>query len=184
MRNLSIIVLFLFVVSGKLVSAQDIYLVDEGSVKFTSDAPLELIEASTDDMQGALKTLDRTFVFRVPMKTFRGFNSDLQRTHFNTNYLETGKFPYTTFDGKVIEDVDFYTPGTYNVRGKGVFTCHGVEQERIIKCKLVVKPGQVSVTSYFTVLLDDHDIKIPSVVNQKIAEEIEVTIEIELKKQQ
>lgn len=160
--------------------AQNVYSVNNGSVKFSSDAPLELIEAENNSMQGALKISDRSFLFRSPMKSFDGFNSSLQKTHFNTNYLETSKFPYTQYEGKIIEDVDFSTPGTYMVRGKGRFVCHGVEQERIIKCKLIVGANSIKITSEFTVLLDDHDIKIPSVMNNKIAEEITVNLDLEL----
>lgn len=161
---------------------QSFYQVSSSYVAFTSDAPLELIEAECTELQGILKPDERTFAFRAPMAKFEGFNSALQKTHFNANYLETAKYAYTKFEGKIIEEVDFDTPGTYSVRGKGRFTCHGVVQERIIKCKLIVKPDGCSVKSEFTVLLDDHNIKIPSVVNQRIAEEIVVELELDLNK--
>ncbi len=177
-------VIFIFCMSiflhTGLLQAQDLYKVTQASVKFTSDAPLEMIQAESDKAEGIIKSLDKSFVFRVPMKTFEGFNSSLQKNHFNTNYLETNKYPYTIFEGKIIEDISFYSPGTYNVRGKGKFICHGVEQERIIKCKLIVKPDKLTVESNFSVFLEDHDIEIPTVVYQKIAEEIMVDIKIEL----
>ncbi|MGD9995149.1 MAG: YceI family protein [Salinivirgaceae bacterium] len=162
------------------VQAQEVFLVKKSLVKFTSDAPLEMIEAQSTKMEGAIKTDDRSFVFRSPMNTFDGFNSALQKTHFNTNYLETARHPYTIFEGKIIEEIDFSKPGAYMVRGKGVFTCHGIEQERIIKCKLLISEKSIQITSDFTVLLDDHNIKIPSVVNQKIAEEIVISLNLEL----
>lgn len=181
LRLIMIIVLATFATS---INAQGIYLVTKGMVKFSSAAPLELIEAENSTMQGALKIADRSFAFRAPMKNFEGFNSSLQKTHFNTNYLETSKYPNTQFEGKIIEDIDFSTPGVYTVRGKGKFTCHGIVQERIIKCKVEVKPTTIKIKAEFSVLLDDHDIKIPSVMNQKIAEEITVTLELELKEKQ
>jgi len=160
--------------------SQGIFMVSKSLVEFTSDAPLELIQAKSVELQGALKESDRSFVFRIPMKSFQGFNSSLQQTHFNENYIESGKYPNTIFEGKIIEEISFNEPVTYSVRGKGKFTCHGISQERIIKCKLVISPNQIKITSDFTVLLDDHDIKIPSVVNQKIAEEIEVHMDVEM----
>lgn len=180
--KLKYILLLLAVFYVSIGAAQTLYTVKNSFVKFTSDAPLELIEAECRTLQGVLKTDDRTFAFKSPMAKYEGFNSALQKTHFNANYLETSKYPFTILEGKIIEEVDFDTPGTYTVRGKGRFTCHGVEQERIIKCKLQVKANSIKVTSEFTVLLDDHNIKIPSVVNQRIAEEIVVIIEIELQK--
>jgi hypothetical protein len=179
------IIIFIFcTIFISVLNGQEVYTASKSSIKFTSDAPLELIEAESSQLQGALKTSDRSFVFRAPMNTFEGFNSDLQRTHFNTNYLETSKFPYTQFEGKIIEEIDFNKPGTYEVRGKGKFTCHGVEQERLIKCKLVISQSGIKISSNYTVMLDDHNIKIPSVVNQKIAEEIIVILSVEMKKKQ
>jgi hypothetical protein len=174
---------FVFVVSVFLftnIFAQDLYVVSKGSADFTSDAPLELIEASSEQVTGLLKITDRSFAFRVAMKSFNGFNSSLQQTHFNENYMESAKYPHTIFEGKIIEELDFNKPGIYHVRGKGSFTSHGIKQERIIKCKLNVTPGNIKVSSEFTVLLDDHNIKIPTVVSQKIAEEILVIVNIEL----
>jgi len=175
-----IISIVFFILISWSLNAQDLYVVTKGDVDFTSDAPLELIKAASNELTGLLKISDRSFAFRVPMRSFEGFNSALQKTHFNENYLESAKYPYTTFEGKIIEEIDFTKPGTYHIRGKGSFTCHGIKQERIIKCTLTVKSGKILVSSEFTVLLDDHNIKIPSVVSQKIAEEIVVNINLEL----
>lgn len=178
MKNLAVLILFALTI--KYSSGQELYIVTKGDVDFTSDAPLELIQAESDQLAGVLKISDGSFVFRVPMKTFEGFNSSLQQTHFNENYIESAKYPHTIFEGKIIEEIDFNSPGTHNVRSKGSFTCHGVKQQRIIRCKITIAQNKISVKSDFTVLLEDHNIKIPSVVSQKIAEEIVVHIDIEL----
>ena len=151
-----------------------IYKVSKSSIKFKSDAPLELIQANSTKVTGLLNTSTRSFAFSVPMESFEGFNSALQRTHFNENYIESAKFPNATFEGKIIEDIDFTQQGKYDVRGKGKFTIHGVEQVRIIKTTINVLSDKIEINSTFTVLLVDHEIKIPTVVNQKIAKEISV----------
>jgi hypothetical protein len=153
---------------------QDVFKVSQGKVKFVSDAPLELIQAETSTITGLLRISDRSFAFVIPMKTFEGFNSSLQKTHFNENYIESNKYPNATFEGKIIEDIDFSQPGTYNIRGKGKFQVHGVEQERIIRCQLIVAKDRITINSKFTVMLADHNIKIPSVVAQKITEEVAI----------
>ena len=157
-----------------------LYIANSSKVSFTSDAPLEMIKATSTSMVGAVKSADRSFAFSVQVKSFEGFNSSLQRTHFNENYLESDKYPKITFEGKIIEDINLGKDGTYNIRGKGKFTIHGVTQERIIPCKLKVENGKLTISSNFTVFLVDHNIKIPAVVNQKIAEEISTTINVEL----
>lgn len=163
------------------MQAQQIFIGSSGTIAFTSDAPLELIEASSNQLAGAINLSDRSFLFNIPMSSFEGFNSKLQQTHFNENYLETHKFQKASFEGKIIEEFDFTKPGTYDVRGKGIFSVHGVEENRIIRCKMIVNPNGIEISSSFTVMLEDHNIDIPSVVNQKIAEEIEVNININLK---
>lgn len=169
-------------VAMPLVAEGQIYLTFDGSVKFRSDAPLELITAASDQLRGALDTEKRTFAFSVEMNTFEGFNSPLQREHFNENYLESSKYPKATFTGKIIEDLDLTQPGTYEVRAKGNLSIHGISRERIIKSQVKVDQNGLHIQSYFTVLLEEHDINIPKIVYQKIAEEIEVWITASLKR--
>ncbi|RMG76309.1 MAG: YceI family protein [Bacteroidetes bacterium] len=156
--------------------AQSVFFIEKGTVYFKSDAPLELIEATSKELKGAIDAQKRTFAFTVEMATFEGFNSPLQREHFNENYLESHLYPQASFLGKIIENVDLTKDGTYTVRAKGQLSIHGITQERIIKSTVVVKKGKLRVESDFTVFLKEHDIAIPKIVYQKIAEEIKVRI--------
>jgi hypothetical protein len=156
--------------------ATTLYRIQEGRIHFKSDAPLELIEASSTKLKGLIKTDDQTFAFSVANQSFEGFNSALQREHFNENYMESARYPNCTFSGKIIEPVDFSKDGTHTVRAKGKLSVHGVDVERIIKSTLTIKGNIISVQSGFTVPLQEHNITIPKVVYQKIAEEINVTI--------
>ncbi|WP_246141733.1 YceI family protein [Phaeodactylibacter luteus] len=153
------------------------YLLNEGEAYFRSDAPLELIEARSKALRGVIDPEARAFAFSVPMSSFEGFNSPLQREHFNENYLESDVYPVATFSGRIIEEVDFSVPGDYVVRAKGKLNIHGIEQERIIKSELKVDGSGVHLKSDFTVLLEEHGISIPKIVYQKIAEEIAVRVE-------
>jgi len=161
---------------------RNIFSTDNGNVSFRSDAPLELIDASSDKLRAVIDPDKRTFAFRVVIRTFKGFNGELQREHFNENYMEIDKFPEATFTGKIIEQVDLTKDGVYSVRAKGALRMHGVEQERIIKSLVTVKSGIIQVHSVFNVLLVDHDIKIPKVVHEKIASEIFVDVNADFKK--
>jgi len=177
-----ICVLFLVVVLFSFVNpVNKIYSCNNGEVSFVSDAPLEVIKASSKEMKGAIDATNRTFIFTVDANSFHGFNSGLQREHFNENYLETTRYPKATFQGKFIEDIDFNANGTYEIRAKGTLDLHGIKQERILKGAITIRGDEVSIHSQFTVLLEDHDIKIPRVVYQKISPEIAVTIHADLK---
>lgn len=159
---------------------QGVFRCENGKLSFKSDAPLEVIQAKSNKLRGAIDTAKQTFAWSVDIKTFEGFNSPLQREHFNENYMESKKYPKASFTGKIIENIDFKKNGTYSVRAKGQLTIHGVEQERIIKSQLEVDGNKLRVQSSFSVLLADHNITIPKVVYQKIAEEIAVTVNAEL----
>ena len=156
-------------------------ITDNGKVEFSSDAPLELIKAKSDKLKGAIDKTANTFAFAVDMSSFKGFNGDLQREHFHENYIETEKYPKASFSGKFIEQVDFSVNGTYSIRAKGIFVIHGVQKERIIKGTLTVNNGSITIDASFTVKLEDHNIKVPRIVYEKIAEEIKVDINIQFK---
>ena len=157
-----------------------LYAVNSGNITFRSDAPLELIKASSNDLKGIFNAEKKQFAFTLNVNTFKGFNSSLQQEHFNENYLESNKYPRASFEGKIIEDVDLKKTGYYNIRAKGNLTVHGVTQERIIKCELNIKNNIVSVKSNFTILLADHNITIPKVVHEKLASEIKVEIKADM----
>jgi hypothetical protein len=157
-----------------------VFRTQNGQAYFLSDAPLELISATSNSLIGVLNTEDRRFSFSIPVSTFKGFNSSLQQTHFNEDYLETDLYPQAIFKGKIIEEVDLRVPGQYRIRAKGKLNIHGLDNDRIIRCDVSVEPGIIKVEAVFTVFLNDHNIKIPSIVNQKIAEEIQVEIEFEM----
>ena len=171
------IVTFLFLAFITAYSyGQDIVYNVAGNIYFKSDAPLELIEARSSELKGLVDFSKNTFAFSVPIVSFKGFNSSLQREHFNENYMESEKYPRASFSGRIIEDVDLSNDGEHVIRAKGKLLIHGVEQERIIRATISVKEKAVTITSNFTVLLQDHNIAIPKVVQQKIAEEIFVEI--------
>ncbi len=184
MFRLYIIILFL------LTSLQSykhfpsaVYGTNTGFVSFHSDAPLELITASSKALRGKLDIEKKLFAFTVKISSFQGFNNPLQKEHFNENYLESNQYPNATFSGKIIEDIDFSVDGKHTVRAKGNFMIHGITQERIIKGDLVINKGTISVSSDFTVLLSDHNIAIPKIVHEKLASEIKITVKADLVQQ-
>ena len=125
----------------------------------------------------------KNVAFSVIIQSFDGFNSALQKEHFLENYMEADKFPKAVFKGKIIEDVSVSKNGSFAVRAKGIFNIHGIEKEKIIKVKIIVKDNLVEVDSDFEVPLTDHDIKVPKIVNQKIASVITVQFKASLKPQ-
>jgi hypothetical protein len=168
--------------STSVIQAQPVYRTAEGFVHFLSDAPLEKIEASSNKLQGIIDPATNEFAFSLAVSSFQGFNSPLQQEHFNENYLHTDRFPRSTFTGKIIEPVDFSRDSTYEVRAKGTFEIHGLRVERIIKASLTVSGNSLLISARFPVLLAEHDISVPRIVQQKIAETIQVTVNAQLER--
>lgn len=166
----------------QVCAQSSLYEVENGYASFKSEAPLEIIEARSRTLKGIINTSKRTFAFTIPISSFQGFNNPLQKNHFNENYLESRRHPNAIFKGKIIENVDLSQPGEYVIRAKGKFSIHGVEQERIIKSKVLVTTDEIKITSFFSVLLKEHRIKVPRIVHQKIAEEIFVQVKATLKR--
>ena len=101
--------------------------------------------------------------------------------HYNENYIETEKFPYATFKGKIKETIDYSKDGTHNVTMEGTLDMHGVELPRTILGTVEIKGGVIVMDSKFDVKVADHKIKVPSLYSEKIAENIRVTFNTEMR---
>lgn len=177
MKSTALIWILVFMLSGSTTLIGQIYKTSSASAHFKSDAPLEIIEAKSTKLRGVINVNERTFAFTIPIRSFMGFNSPLQQEHFNENYLESMQYENATFTGKIIEQLDFSKDGKFTVRAKGKLSIHGVTQERIIKSVLEIKTENIYVKSKFTILLDEHKIRVPKIVYQKISKEVIVNME-------
>jgi hypothetical protein len=155
------------------------YQIKSGKIVFDSNAPQEDIHAESKSLTGLMDLTANNFAFAIDINTFKGFNSELQQEHFYENYMQTGLYPRATFTGKLI---DKFTPelATQTIRAKGSLEIHGVKQERIIEVTIKKSGGNFQFESAFNVLLDDHGIAVPKLVNQKIAENIKVLVKASL----
>jgi polyisoprenoid-binding protein YceI len=97
--------------------------------------------------------------------------------HFNEKYIESEKYPQSSFKGKINETIDYTKDGEHNVTVTGKLNIHGVEQDRTISGKVIIKNGTIQLISEFKVRNVDHNIQIPKLVVAKIAEAIEVKVD-------
>jgi polyisoprenoid-binding protein YceI len=166
--------IFLLATLATGLRAQKKYTTRNAKIDFISEAQLELIKAASTSARGLIDPTTNQFAFTIDVNSFQGFNSTLQREHFNEKYMESEKYPKATFSGKIIEQIDFLSDGSYDVRAKGDLEIHGVKQTRIIKGKIAINNGLLKINASFDVPLADHNITIPTVVSQKIATQIKV----------
>lgn len=162
--------------------AQDILIDKESRISFFSKAPLENISAVTQKASSALDTKRCEIAFKVPVKSFE-FKKQLMQEHFNENYLESDRFPYATFSGKIKEGVAWDRDGTYPVTAVGNLEIHGVKKIYTTEAIIEVKGALITASAKFRVKVADHDIKIPRVVIKNIAEVVDVTVSSTYRKQ-
>jgi polyisoprenoid-binding protein YceI len=174
MKRFGLIILFL----GLIVSANgQKYITRDGYIGFYSHTPVEDIKADNNQVASVLDVSTGDLVFQVLIKSFK-FEKALMEEHFNENYLESEKFPKSTFSGKItnINAVDFSKPGTYNVEVEGDLTIHGVSKKITAKGSIEVGPSGVTANSNFTLIPEEFNISIPGVVRNNIAKTLDVTV--------
>ncbi len=180
MKRLIYLFLCLLVFSGE-VHCQ-VYKTEKGNVEFLSKAPLNEFTGKSSDLNG-LVDLDKNMLdFYVDLNTLiTGIG--LRDRHMRENYLETKKYPYAEFTGKIASEIKMTKGQSKDVTAKGKFKIHGIEREIEVPGKLTaISDSEVQLEAQFTVLLSDYKIDIPKVVFYELAEEQVVTIKAVLKK--
>ncbi|MBK0404558.1 YceI family protein [Adhaeribacter sp. BT258] len=169
----------LFLATAIPVAAQT-YTANNGHVYFLSEAFIQNIEAHSVKLGGALRLEDRTFAFSIPIESFK-FERALMQEHFNESYLESEKYPRATFTGKLLDSTNFSIPGTYPVTAVGKLTIHGVSQERTIHGVIVSDKNRLTLEALFPVKISNHNIRIPRLLFETIAETVQVKVNMTLR---
>src|SRR5689334_13278421 len=77
-----------------------VFITRSGHVWFYASTPLENIEAHNHQVSSALNTANDSIAFSALNKGFE-FERALMQEHFNENYMESDKYPKSTFKGKI-----------------------------------------------------------------------------------
>jgi polyisoprenoid-binding protein YceI len=156
-------------------AGQDTYVSKNAKITLFSTAPVEDIEATSTHGTSVFNAGTGELAFSVQIRSFV-FPKSLMQDHFNSEYMESDKFPAATFKGKINEKVDVTKDGTTKVTAVGDLTVHGVTKPRTIPGTVTVKGGVVTMTAEFMVKCADHNITIPTMVFHNIAESIKMTV--------
>jgi hypothetical protein len=174
MKAKNIFLIVLMVLGGDMLKAQ-IYLGKTCDIRFYSSGPIEDISAINKTAKPIFNAATGEVAIKITIKGFE-FDKKLMEEHFNEKYMESDKYPYATFTGKVNEQIDYKKDGTYKATVTGKLSIHGVEKDRTIEGIVTIKRGEISFNSKFNVALKDHNITIPTLVAQNVAEIVQVTI--------
>lgn len=180
MKRITFLILTIVALSN-IASAQDKLFTKTGSISFYSSTAMEDIEAHNNMATCVLNKSTGEMKFAVLMTGFE-FQKSLMEEHFNENYVESDKYPKSTFDGKVnnISSINFSKDGTYEADISGNLTIHGVTKPVNTKGKFIVNGGKVTGTSEFNVLIADYNISVPSINKDNVSKSIKITVNVAL----
>lgn len=162
--------------------AQGKYLTKTGYIKFYSHTVIEDITAEVENVGSILNAEDGQVFISLAMTDF-DFEKKLMEEHFNENYVESEKFPKSSFKGSIVNnsDVDYESKGIYKVNVAGDMTIHGVTNKVNTEGTIEVRKDGVVAKASFMLNPADYEIKIPKMVKNKIANHLEITVDMSYK---
>jgi len=177
------LVLFVFFSAFSFLTYSQNFVTEDGKAVFTSKAPLNEFDGVSQKLHG-LVDLDKNLVyFYLDLNTL-DTGIGLRDRHMRENYLETDKYPFAEFTGKMLTVPDLDSGDWVAVEVEGIFKIHGKEKQIQIPGMLKKEEkGLVKLQADFEVLLGDFDIEIPKLVFYELAEKQLVHIEADLKLQ-
>lgn len=177
MKRGIIILLFIIFCCSYCNSYAQLYFTKNGRISFFSKTSLENISADNNQVLSVVNMETGALQFSLLNNAFFFPKAKMQED-FNENYMESDKYPKSTFKGIItdIGTINLNNDGNYHVHFKGDLTIHGVTKNITTAGDLIIKNGNISATASFKVLLTDYNIKIPTIVTDKIAKDITVNV--------
>jgi len=178
-KNMKRIIIVFTVSFLFLTASAQKFMTQTGNISFLSHTPIEDIKAYNNQVSSILDISTGEIVFQVNIKSFK-FEKALMEEHFNENYMESEKYPRSTFKGKILntESVDFTKTGKYDVKVEGDLEMHGVTNKVTVNGIIEVISGGINAASKFNIVPEDYKINIPGIVRDNIAKTLEVTITV------
>ena len=154
-------------------------------VKFISDAKIETFEGVTNNVDGYMYwegddlTNKSQVYFEVDLNTI-DTGIGLRNRHMRENYLETDKYRYTNFSGK-ITSAKKTDKDKYDVEVEGTISIHGVIKPLMVKGTVTkVDDKDYTIKTMFEVKLSDFKIEVPSLMFLKVSEVIKLQLNVNM----
>lgn len=177
MKNIIVVIGILLSISA---SAQK-YFTKAGLTSFEASVEaFEPVEAKNISTTAILNGENGEIAVLLFVKAFH-FEIALMEEHFNENYMDSDKFPKSTFKGRILDfDINNLTKESKKFDFEGEMLIRGIGKE-ILDFIYIRKIGdKIYANGEFQLDPNDFEIKIPSVVRNKIANSIKIIFEYEL----
>ena len=174
MKNLILLLAFAVVSNAY---AQKFYT-KTGFTEFKASVEaFEPVEANNNSTTALLNTENGDIAALLFIKAFN-FRVALMQEHFNENYMDSDKFPKATFKGS-LNNFDFGNlQRLYQLQG--VLNIRGIDKDIETPVSVRMDGDKIRLEAEFNVSPSDFDIKIPSIVEEKISETITISLNYEL----
>ena len=115
--------------------------------------------------------------YYVLIKSFE-FSLATAKEHFNESYMESDKYPKATFKGNLtnLEKITLEQEKKHNIQVQGDITIRGVTKIIEAPVELYFQDEFIIAKSEFKLSIDDFNIKVPKVVEHRVAKQIIVQV--------
>lgn len=190
MKSRAYYILFFILFSASSVFSSQYVLQPEkkqDTVFFESDAKLEFIEGTTNDITGYFSfnpesPTDSVYgILQVDLRTLKT-DIEMRDKDMREKYLMTGTYPYAYFELLSINGLPqgIKQDSSYDVTGDGYFYIHGVK--RSLQPELTFRVSQedgeerIAIEANFHIELEDFGIERPQLVIYKLAKRINLRV--------
>lgn len=168
-----ITLLLISFLSTTIVSAQKVYETKNAQIRFIAVDDKD-IDAVNKQVYSRLEPNGKLSFSGLA----KGFHFDMEKMeeHFNSEYIESNKFPNVVFNGQItnIKAVDFKKDGRYPVVVAGTMQVHGVNKAITTNGIVEIKGVVVKASAQFTVTIKDFGIG--GIMIKLVADKINVDV--------
>lgn len=153
-----------------------------GSIAFEASVPSFEPVAATHSSVSAVLNSDNGQLAVLALVTGFRFDIALMEEHFNENYMESEVYPKAILRGQ-IKDFDVKAIGIGNTafQFSGSLEIHGVVQPFETELQFSKTDQDLLLSARFALKPEDFNIEIPKIVAKKIADEVWVAVQLQLK---
>lgn len=164
------------------INAQ-LYYTKNASISFFSRTSFQDIKADNNQAISVLNIETGAIQVSLLNNAFH-FPKAKMEEDFNEDYIESAKYPKSTFKGIItdISKIDVAKNASYVLQVTGDLMIHGVAKNITAPATIIIKNGNISATASFNILVKDYKIRIPTIVENKVAENIQITINCDYEK--
>lgn len=156
-------------------AAAQVYKAEHGKAQVISHATLEDFTGTSDYLVGQVNLADSSVDFYLDLSTL-STGVELRDEHMQEEFLETNKYPFAQFSGKLASPFDPTSEDTQQVKVKGKFKIHGVSRNIEVRGRMAKKGDHIYVHANWKLELPDYNIAIPQVLFMKVSKTQEISI--------